>query len=237
MRTLCIIIFALVIVPFALAGETFYSALESQAAVEAEGGTVDGGRFVPGKYGNGFISENVGDVIHFPVEGRFTNLAEGTVELWVKMGLDASEISGETFMFMTYLRGSDAIFLQLDPSSGRARIKSANSWYNAVAEMDWQEGETHHMAGTWGPGGLSLYYDGELVASDPFTGGPTLFAETFEINNASPPDPNFPTNCVVDEVRISDHQKTADELILDPTTSTEPAGKITATWGAVKKAY
>ena len=41
MRTLCILIAALVIVPFALAEETFYSGLESQAAVEAEGGTGD----------------------------------------------------------------------------------------------------------------------------------------------------------------------------------------------------
>ena len=71
----------------AMAEETFFSALESKAEVEKEGGTVDGGSFKPGKFGNGFVSEKVGDVIHFPVKDRFVNLDEGTVELWVTMDL------------------------------------------------------------------------------------------------------------------------------------------------------
>ena len=99
---------------YASAKETFFSALESQAEVEKEGATVDGGKFVPGKFGNGFVSEEAGDVIHFPVKDRFMNLEAGTVELWVTMGLDAAEITGELFLFMTYKRGSDAVFLQFD---------------------------------------------------------------------------------------------------------------------------
>lgn len=145
-------------------------------------------------------------MIHFPVEGNFVNLEVGTVELWVKMGLDASSITGELFVFMTYKRGTDAVFLQFDSGGiARMRIKSASAWFNAdSAPLGWKEGEIHHMAGTWGPDGLKLYLDEELAGEDAFTGGPTVFAETFEINNASPPDPNFPTNCVVDEVRISE---------------------------------
>jgi concanavalin A-like lectin/glucanase superfamily protein len=232
MRAICILVIALVVVPFALAGETFYSALESQESVEAEGGIVDGGEFEPGKFGNGFVSRVQGDVIHFPVEGNFVNLEAGTVGLWVTMGLDASAISGETFLFMTYKRGTDAIFLQMDPGSARMRIKSANSWYNAVSPIDWKEGETHHMAGSWGPEGLHLYLDGELAASDPFDGGPTVFAETLEINNASPPSPDFPTNCVVDEVRLSDHQKQPDELVMGQ--AVQALGKLATTWGSIK---
>ncbi|MBP96536.1 hypothetical protein CMK18_11340, partial [Candidatus Poribacteria bacterium] len=43
-----------------------------------------------------------------------------------------------------------------------------------------------------------------------------------------------------DEVRLSDHQKKPDELILDPkeffaTTPVHPQGKVTMTWGYLKK--
>ena len=40
------------------------------------------------------------------------------------------------------------------------------------------------MAGTWGPDGLKLYLDGKLEGEADFKNGPTVFAETFEINNA-----------------------------------------------------
>ena len=238
MKTVCILTMMLLCLSVATAKETFFSALESKAEVEREGGTVDGGSFVPGKFGNGFVSEKVGDVIHFPVEDRFVNLKEGTVELWVTMGLDAAEITGELFMFMTYKRGSDAIFLQFN-NGGKAqmRVKSAGAWLDANSEpLTWEKGEHHHMAGTWGPDGLKLYLDGKLAGENASTKGPTIFAATFEINNASPPDPKFPTNCVVDGLRISDHQKEANELVLDDPAPVEPLGKLTTTWGQLKAA-
>lgn len=236
MRVLCIFTIMLLCCSYASAKETFFSALESQAEVEKEGATVDGGKFVPGKFGNGFVSEEVGDVIHFPVKDRFVNLEAGTVELWVTMGLDAAEITGELFLFMTYKRGSDAVFLQFDNNGiARMRVKSANSWFNADSgALGWKKGEHHHMAGTWGPDGLKLFLDGELAAENPTDRGPTVFAETFEINNASPPDPKFPTNCVVDGLRISDHQKDANELVLDDPAPVQPKGKLAVTWGKLK---
>lgn len=239
MKTLCVVTITLLCISIAVAEQTFYSALESKAEVEKEGGTVDGGSFVPGKYGNGYISEEQGDVIHFPVEDRFVNLEEGTVELWVTMGFDTATITGELFMFMTYMRPTDAVFLQFDNGGiARMRIKSANSWKNAdSAALNWKEGEHHHMAGTWGPDGLKLYLDGELEGEDNFTEGPKVFAQTFEINNTSPPS-NFahPTNCVVDSLRISDHQKEANELILEESAPVQPLEKLTTTWGQLKTA-
>ena len=236
MKTLCVIAITLLCLSVASAKETFFSALESKAEVEKEGGTVAGGNFVPGKFGNGFVSEKAGDVIHFPVEDRFVNLDEGTVELWVTMGMDTSTITGELFMFMTYKRGTDAVFLQFNKGGvAQMRIKSANSWHNATsAALNWKKGEHHHMAGTWGPDGLKLYLDGELEGEANFKKGPTVFAQTFEINNASPPDPKFPTNCVVDSLRISDHQKDVDELVLDDPAPVQPLGKLTTTWGQLK---
>lgn len=236
MKTLCVITITLFCFSVATAKETFFSALESKAEVEKEGGTVDGGSFAPGKFGNGFVSEEVGDVIHFPVEDRFVNLDEGTVELWVTMGMDANTITGELFVFMTYKRGTDAVFLQFDNGGkARMRIKSAGKWINAdSAPLNWKKGEHHHMAGTWGPDGLKLYLDGKLEAENGSKEGPKVFAETFEINNASPPDPKFPTNCVVDGLRISDHQKEVGELVLDDPAPVQPLGKLATTWGHLK---
>ena len=236
MKVLCFLTIMLLCVSVATAEETFFSALESQAEVEKEGGTVDGGSFEPGKFGNGFVSKEAGDVIHFPVEDRFVNLNEGTVELWITMGLDTSTITGELFMFMTYKRGTDAVFLQFNNGGvAQMRIKSANSWHNATSEkLDWKKGEHHHMAGTWGPDGLKLYLDGELEGEDDFKEGPTVFAATFEINNASPPSPNFPTNCVVDGLRISDHQKEPEEFVMDDPAPVQPIRKLTTTWARIK---
>lgn len=64
-------------------------------------------------------------------------------------------------MFITYKRGTDAVFLQFGSGGiARMRIKSAGSSFNAdSAPLDWKEGEIHHMAGTWGPDGLKLYLD------------------------------------------------------------------------------
>lgn len=237
MKTLCLFTFLLLCASIAAAEETFFSALESRASVENEGGTVEGGSFEPGKFGNGFVSREMGDVIHFPVEDRFVNLDEGTVELWVTMGMDVNAVTGELFLFMTYKRGTDAIFLQFNTGGiAQMRVKSAGAWHNASSvALNWTEGEHHHVAGTWGPDGLKLYLDGRLEGEADFKEGPTLFAETFEVNNASPPDPNFPTNCVVDGLRISDHQKTPAEFVMEDPAPVHPAGKLALTWGRLKR--
>jgi hypothetical protein len=95
------------------------------------------------------------------------------------------------------------------------------------------------MAHTWGPGGLNLYLDGELAGEHGFTGGPTQFSTWMAINNVEPANANFPSSCVVDELRIFDHQKEVDELILDPKAafSVEHRGKATMTWGRIKNLY
>ena len=236
MKKITVLIIALFLVAsVALAKETFYSALESQESVEAEGGAVDGGVFAPGAAGNGFMSVEPTDVVTFPVEGRFTNLEEGTVELFVTLGVDASEFAGELFMFITYKRGTDCVDLSWSGNVARGRIKSADSWYKTGSDpLDWKEGETHHMAFTWGPGGLNLYLDGELAGENDFTGGPVEFSTWMAINNVEPGAANFPSNCVVDEIRISDHQKSAGELLLEPASVEGLEGKMTTVWGSIK---
>ena len=219
------------------AKETFYTSLESQESVEAEGGTVNGGKFDKGALGNGFMSINPKDVVTFPVEDRFTNLEQGTVELFFTLGVDASKFSGELFIFITYNRPTDCIDISWLNNVARARIKSANTWYTASSSpLEWKTGETHQMAHTWGPGGLNLYLDGKLAGQNGFKGGPATFSTWIAINNVEPANANFPSKSVVDEVRIFDYQKEADELILDPKAafSVTSKDKATLTWGRIK---
>ena len=119
------------------------------------------------------------------------------------------------------------------------RIKSGGGWHDAYSKpFKWKQGEVHHMAGTWGPEGLKLYLDGKLAVEDEFKGGPKQFAKTFSINNVEPEKVgNFASKCVIDEVRLSDHQKKPDELILDPKEffPVDPQGKITTTWSYLKR--
>ena len=230
----------LMVAQFASAEQTFYTALEDADSVEDEGGTFVSGEFAPGALGNGFMSVDPTDTLTFPVEDRFTNLEEGTIELFMTLGVDASTFAGELFMFITYKRGTDALDLSWNNNVARARIKSAGSWSSANSSpLDWVEGETHHMAHTWGPDGLNLYLDGELAGESGFTGGPTQFSTWMAINNVEPAAANFPSNCVVDELRIFDHQKEADELVLDPEAffSVEHTGKAAMTWGGIKSRY
>lgn len=247
MRTLFmfIVIIALACIPFASAKETFYSALESKASVEAEGGTVVGGKFEPGKFGNGWIGEKESDKITFPTEDVL-NLEAGTVELWVKVGWDAAEMPNfigekERFLFASYLRPTDAFYFQFD---GRAssesatlamRIKSAGTWYDAYSkELDWKKGEIHHAAGTWGQDGIKLYLDGELAGTNNFQGGPTALAEAFTVGSNEKAE--FLTGYVVDEFRLSDHQKKPDEFIMSEE-AISAEGKLAATWGGIKNMY
>ena len=234
---------SLVCVSLSSAKETFYSALESKESVEKEGGTVKAGQFVPAKFGNGFLGDKDGDLISFPTAGRFTNLKAGTIEFWVKMGVDVPTFARESFWFYTYKLPSDAIFVALDgklskPPLVRISIKSAGKWYLAKSPgLSWRKGEIHHVAGMWGPAGLKLYLDGEEVGSDGFTGGPTLMPDSFGINNTDNQASTFYTECVVDELRISDHQKASDELVMEPTTSVQPSSKVATTWGTLKGMY
>ncbi len=246
MRTLCVFIIALFFIPFAYAGETFYTSLESKASVEAEGGEVIGGKFVPGQEGNGFMSELGPDVIHFPYEDKFGDFSEGTIEAWVTLGWDIDDfttVMGKEEMFILWsynAAGTDAIGVEIGGCCGRPswpivqmRLKSAGTWYGAASEeLDWKEGEIHHVAGTFGPDGLKIYLDAELAGTDDFVGGTNAPIERFSINNNESDPATFPSMNVVDEMRMYDEQLTPDGF---KGLAVSPEGTATTTWGTIKK--
>jgi len=107
--------------------------------------------------------------------------AAGTVMFWVQpVDWDGSG------------RGSHSFFLVRDPASldhhfsilndqGQLRFQIVNeagvmvSLYHPI--RDWQRGEWHHVAATWGSGVMDLYADGVLVGEDYLEGIPALRAD------------------------------------------------------------
>ena len=247
-----VIFIALFLTPFVSVSAkiTFHTTLENAASVKREGGSVvGGGQFVPGVRGNGFISDERTAVVHFPMHEMLGKhyLDEGTLECWLILGWDIDKFTNttgkeEAFMFWAYNRAyTDAIGLMIggrrNHPVAQFRVREVrNEWHNAVsAKLNWKEGETHHMAGTWGDAGLHLYLDGELVAQNRYTGGPANIIERLSINNNETDPAKFPTYSIVDELKIHDEQLPARAIPGLMTLSVEPGAKLAITWGDVKK--
>jgi hypothetical protein len=103
-------IFLLALSPLANAKQTFYNSLDSKEAVEDGGGTVHGGSFEPGVLEQGYLADDVGEAVSFPTEG-ILQLDEGTIALWVKVMFPILDAPKESFIFLSYFRGTDAWFI------------------------------------------------------------------------------------------------------------------------------
>lgn len=219
---------------FLTAEETFFCTLESLSVIENQGGTVipqNEANFVEGRCGKGFISTKSKELVAFPIDGKIENLTAGTIELCVTLTRDLTAATDELFLFMAYERDYDAIFLQLIANDGpeypvrhiaRMRIKrgkhSDPQWVNADSEtLNWKKGEHHHLVGTWGKAGVKLYIDGKLIAHNPTRPAqPTKQPDSFTVNNDSADTGNNPTHCIIRNLRISNYQKSASDILWCP---------------------
>ena len=207
---------------------SFFSSLASKEMVTDDGGTVINGAFAEGGGGMGFISRKKGDVISFPL-GKLTNMEAGTVELCVTL---KQKFADEEDYYLFFVEDkNEAVILQIawhetddkDSTKGyhnvRLRVKPGdNSGIKGNArvhspKIDWQPGEYHHIAATWGAAGLYVYIDGKIeikeLCEDNVEGGRENLGTLFVINNAhhDPVDADRPTHCVVSNFRISNYQK------------------------------
>ena len=164
-----------------------------------------------GYFGEGLLLDGSGDYVRLgnvhktPI--RDTSL--GTVELWVKLQSAPS-------YFVVLGSGSeyggnwdDGFFLGRHWNYGQNLMFGVwgPGWKFAHSSIDPADlvGSWHHIAGTWGPEGVELWLDGNLIATNSYTG--------------SLPNPNYATVLigtdswrwhtpgVIDEVRISDIQR------------------------------
>ncbi len=143
------------------------------------------------------------------------NDQEGTLEFWINPDWNGNEGRNHTILISG---GWGGMAFQKD---GAANLKSIfNLWgaggppgagvYTSVAE--WQAGTWHHVAFTWGDTAKSLkaYVDGLLRASTTITIDlPPVSNATFQVGADAGV---HSVNAVLDELHISDIERTASEI-------------------------
>ena len=122
----------------------------------------------PGRYGKSFGLNGTNYSILIPHRATY-ELPAGTVSLW----FNADDLAGVQGLFTkdsTSFDNGGHLRIVLDGSAVQVRLQDANRSYQitggAVSVGAW-----HHVAVGFGEGGLRLYVDGSLVASDSYAGG------------------------------------------------------------------
>ena len=202
--------------------------LADKVSVENQGGIVHGGRFEEGGCGTkGFISVENRDVIFFPIPPKFTSLYEGTVTFCVTL---KGPLRNSFSLFRVHEVEEKDPNISLKVVSGadgqrsrlrlRGNTRAEKEVLVSKEQLDWQINDHYHIAGTWGPIGMRLYVDGELVgkaerAIEDVISSPIDFKDgTFVINNYSPEldECNHPTNCIISNLQISNYQLSGEKI-------------------------
>ena len=176
----------------------------------------------------GFISVEDEDVILFPVTAEFTYLDQGTVSFCVtpKRNFEKAE-SFSLFRADNEPKNiSFKVTWRMDSSTGikRPYLRLRFRWHKDLDKpkvfseeaLNWKMDRHYHIAGTWGPGGMKLYIDGELVGENrSITAGPKDFTDgTLVINNDHPDigESKSPSHCIVSKLQISNYQMGEAEI-------------------------
>lgn len=203
-------------------------ALVDKVSVENQGGIVHGGYFDEGGCGTkGFISVENRDVVFFPIPPKFTSLYEGTVTFCVTL---KGPLRNSFSLFRIHEVQEKDPNISLKVVSGadgqrsrlrlRGNTKAEKEALVSEEQLGWQVNDHYHIAGTWGPIGMRLYVDGELVgkaerAIEDVISSPIDFKDgTFVVNNYSPEldECNHPTNCIISNLQVSNYQLSGEEI-------------------------
>ena len=227
------------------AKQTFYNSLDSKKVVEAGGGTVHGGSFEPGVVENGFLADDVGEAVSFPTE-EVIQLDEGTIALWVQVMFPILDAPKESFIFLSYFRGTDAWFINhshaWQPNGICWMIKNSGTWHeqgsSCSKDLDWDTGDQHFIACSWGEK-MELYLDGKLAAEVDFKGGPAKLDDDFWVGNIdidAAANPDLYSKWIQDELYIFDNQLSEPEVqkLMQSSLAVESKNSLASTWGELK---
>ncbi len=171
--------------------------------------TVEGKpELVPGKIGGGLkVGPKLG-CLDFP--STYLNPQSGTVEMWVQ-AVDWQADDGKFHVFFD-VRGQGALYLYKYFNSKKLLMLTCadvqGPYASAAMDTGFQPGAWHHLAGTWSPDGVMVYYDGKPAADRPVTGHlPKSFGPTFRLGDQPWQFPRE-TASVIDQVRVYDRALT-----------------------------
>lgn len=172
---------------------------------------------------NGLISKGMivdsSDSLTYRTSSNF-NKPKGTIEFWLKPQWNGSDIATRSF-FVAWFDSSN--YFKIDTRI-ISNTKSIAFWTQSSGIQKgliyapitlWNANEWHHIAVTWGPIGRKLYLDGVLKSSDSYTGEAlqTVLPVTFSVGAKQ--DATEQANSVIDELRLSNNQKTDQEILND----------------------
>jgi hypothetical protein len=138
----------------------------------SHGTLMNGAGFAQGMVGQAFSFDGADDYVELPsLAGDFT---EGTIECW--FSLDSWEPA-------PYTGGGPYLWSCQGPEMGDivglGGFQSGaplhfgiyyGTWYAAVSGVTPEVDTWYHVAGTWGPLGLRIFVNGQLLGVDPYTG-------------------------------------------------------------------
>jgi hypothetical protein len=167
-----------------------------------------GDSFTQGILGSGVIVVGPEAFIEYASEGNVRAEA-GTIEFWVKPRWDGDDRFNHQFVSL----GDELALVEDGADNLRFIFRSDDSEaYQAYSLRDWRANEWHHIAVTWTiPGTMRTYVDAVEVIAHPSSAQdlvaplpPTLVIGSWRGDGF--------VNAVMDELRISDIARTAEEI-------------------------
>jgi hypothetical protein len=167
--------------------------------------------FEPGIFGNGAYFAP-GNQVYFPSAGNISS-TEGTLEFWIKPRWNGND--GQGYVVLRFGVGGGMYFAKDGANNWRSIFNrfgvgspEVGVAFNVSA---WQAGQWHHAAFTWRSEALKLYVDGQLLSQSQVTIPLNVVNEpTFQLGA------DFTTyylDAVVDELRISDIERSEQEIV------------------------
>jgi len=174
--------------------------------------------FMNGKINQAINMTSSTSRLNFSTSGNL-NTSQGTIEFWISPNWAPATTGVIHFAFQVYTSSTHRMALAFYSSDDTLRFRYGGTSISADVS-GWSENEWHHVAAVWaskdeGAGVISyhnLYIDGLLKAtttSNRQVNLPSTMAIGYRYSSATTPRP---VNASFDEFRISDRERSADEI-------------------------
>src|SRR5437867_10022023 len=183
-----------------LTGEAGEMPISASGVSYEPGVATNGARFAPG---NQVFFSAVDNIL----------ATNGTLEFWIKPRWNGND--GQGHAILSFGGAGGLLFVK----DGGNYWRSIGNRYGAGGQpevgvginisSEWRSNEWHHAAFTWTTQSLKVYVDGQLRAQSPINYLPPVNAATFQLGADGT---GSSADALLDELRISDRERSADEI-------------------------